>query len=268
MCDVELLEGIDCQDGQLQQLVHGEDYQMQCKKVHPMLSKSDAGLEFDELPHKDVIWDEDMPSDLDTYEELLQQLALNSDYLIKENTKPIVVWEVDEMIELKVTDGDKSNVNLELGLLEADFGMMLPSTKSGCGADHFSPQCPKQHDTDNLFFVLYEACVAQEMNCDHQNLVIFEERQEKGSAQYVITETPSWRLNAFSTVNRDMEVDHLVFDNIPSWKRTGFSPRSSELKRTLHDIFNTQLSDQAFKFELFLDAYLLDVEYQGCISVW
>jgi len=69
-------------------------------------------------------------------------------------------------------------------------------------------------------------------------------------------------------VNRDMEVDHLIFDNIPSWRRTSFSPRSSELKRTLRDIFNTQLNDQAFKFELFLDAYLLDVEYQGCISIW
>jgi len=230
VCDAELLEGIDCQDDQLQQLVHGEDYQMQCKKVHPMLSKSDAGLEFNELPHKDVIWDEDMPSDLDTYEELLQQLALDSDYLIKENTKPIVVWEVDEMIELKVTDGDKSNVNLQLGLLEADFGMMLPSTKSGCDADHFSPQCPKQHDKDNLFFVLYEACVGQEMNYDHRNLVIFEERHEKGSAQYVIAEMPSWQRNAFSLGNHDMEVAHLVFDKIPSWSRNGFSPGECELQ--------------------------------------
>ena len=114
--DVELLQGIGCQDGLLQQLVHGVDDHMQCKTVHPMLSKSDAGLEFDELPHKDVIWDEDMPSDLDTYEELLQQLALDSDYLIKENTKPIVVWEVDEMLELKVIGGDKSNVNFAAGI--------------------------------------------------------------------------------------------------------------------------------------------------------
>ena len=94
-------------------------------------------------------------------------------------------------LELKVVDGDKSNGNLQLGEHEAYSGVVLPSTESGCAADHFSPQCPKQHDKDNLFFILYEACVGQEMNCDHQNLVIFEERQEKGSARYVITETPS-----------------------------------------------------------------------------
>lgn len=37
-----------------------------------MLFESVAGLEFDEMPHKDVVWDEDMSSDLDTHEELLQ----------------------------------------------------------------------------------------------------------------------------------------------------------------------------------------------------
>ena len=185
-----------------------------------------------------------------------------------QNTKPMVMQDVAEMLELKVVGGNKSNGNLQLGEHGAGFGMMVLFTGSGCDADDFSPQCLNQCRKDNLFLVLYAANVGQEMNCDYQNLVIIDERQEKGSAQYVITETPSWSLNAFSTLNRDMEVDHLVFDNIPSWKRTGFSPRSSELKRTLHDIFNTQLSDQAFKFELFLDAYLLDVEYQGCISVW
>jgi len=63
-----------------------------------------------------------MPSDLDTYEELLQQLALDSDYLIKENAKPIVVWEVDEMLELKRVDGDKTNGNLQLEEHGAGFG--------------------------------------------------------------------------------------------------------------------------------------------------
>ena len=40
----------------------------------------------------------------------------------------------------------------------------------------------------------------------------------------------------------------------PSWRRNGFSPGSYELKRTLSDISNMQLSDQAFKSELFVDA--------------
>ena len=40
------------------------------------------------------------------------------------------------------------------------------------------------------------------------------------------------------------------------------------MKRTLSDIFNTQLSDQDFKSALFLDTYVLGMEYQGCISVW
>jgi len=106
------------------------------------------------------------------------------------------------------------------------------------------------------------------MNCDYQNLVIIDERQEKGSAQYVIAEMSPWQRNAFSPGNRDMEVAHLVFDKIPSWRRNGFSPGSYEVKRTLSDISNTQLSDQAFKSELFVDAFLLDVEYQGRISVW
>ena len=172
------------------------------------------------------------------------------------------------MLELKVVDDDKSNGNLQLGEHEAYSGVVLPSTESGCAADHFSPQSPKQNGKDNLFLVLYEACVGLEMNCDHQNLVIFEERQEKGSARYVITETPSWKLNAFSTTNGDMEVAHLVVKKIPSWRRTGFSPGSYELKRTLSDIFNTQLSDQDFKSALFLDTYVLGMEYQGCISVW
>ena len=65
-----------------------------------------------------------------------------------------------------------------------------------------------------------------------------------------------------------MEVAHLVVKKIPSWRRTGFSPGSYELKRTLSDIFNTQLSDQDFKSALFLDTYVLGMEYQGCISVW
>ena len=60
------------------------------------------------------------------------------------------------------------------------------------------------------------------MNCDHQNLVIFDERQEKGSAQYVIAEMSPWQRNAFSP-NRDMEVAHLVFDKIPSCRRNDFS---------------------------------------------
>jgi len=133
---------------------------------------------------------------------------------------------------------------------------VLLSIGSGYGADALSSQCLDQHgkDKDNLFLVLYEACVGQEMNCDHQNLVIFDERQEKGNAQYVIAEMPPWRQNAFRPGNRDMEVAHLVFDKIPSWRRNGFSPGSYELKRTLSDISNMQLSDQAFKSELFVDA--------------
>ena len=95
-----------------------------------------------------------------------------------------------------------------------------------------SSQCLDQRgkDKDNLFLVLYEACVGQEMNCNHQNLVIFDERQEKGNAQYVIAEMPPWRQNAFSPGNRDMEVAHLVFDKIPSWSRNGFSPGECELQ--------------------------------------
>ena len=83
---------------------------------------------------------------------------------------------------------------------------------------------------DYFFLVLYEACVAQEMNCNHQSWVIFDERQEKGSAQYVIAEMPSWQRNAFSPGNHDMEVAHLVFDKIPSWSRNGFSPGECELQ--------------------------------------
>ena len=102
---------------------------------------------------------------------------------------------------------------------------MLLSIGSGYGADALSSQCLDQHgkDKDNLFLVLYEACVGQEMNCDHQNLVIFDERQEKGNAQYVIAEMPPWRQNAFRPGNRDMEVAHLVFDKIPSCRRNDFS---------------------------------------------
>ena len=102
---------------------------------------------------------------------------------------------------------------------------MLLSIGSGYGADALSSQCLDQHgkDKDNLFLVLYEACVGQEMNCDHQNLVIFDERQEKGNAQYVIAEMPPWRQNAFSPGNRDMEVAHLVFYKIPSWRINDFS---------------------------------------------
>jgi hypothetical protein len=54
---------------------------------------------------------------------------------------------------------------------------------------------------------------------DDQNLVIFDERQEKGGAQYVIAEMPPWRRNAFKLENRDMEVAPLVFDKIPSCRR-------------------------------------------------
>ena len=61
------------------------------------------------------------------------------------------------------------------------------------------------------------------MNCDYQNLVIIDERQEKGSAQYVIAEMSPWQRNAFSPGNRDMEVAHLVFDKIPSWRINDFS---------------------------------------------
>jgi hypothetical protein len=63
-----------------------------------MLIESDAGLEFDEMPHKDVVWDEDMSSDLDTHEEVLQKLALGSDYVTKQDTKPTVIQDVDEML--------------------------------------------------------------------------------------------------------------------------------------------------------------------------
>jgi len=84
-----------------------------------MVSESDAGLDFDKMSHKDLVWNEDMSSDLDTHEELWQELALGSDYLIKENT--IVIQDLDEMLELKVVDGDKSNGYLQLGEHGAGF---------------------------------------------------------------------------------------------------------------------------------------------------
>ena len=101
--------------------------------------------------------------------------------------------------------------------------MIMLSTGLGCGVDDFSPQCLNQCRKDNLFLVLYAANVGQEMNCDYQNLVIIDERQEKGSAQYVIAEMSPWQRNAFSPGNRDMEVAHLVFDKIPSWRINDFS---------------------------------------------
>jgi hypothetical protein len=61
-------------------------------------------------------------------------------------------------------------------------------------------------------------------------LVIFDERQEKGGAQYVIAEMPPWRRNAFSPENPDMEVAHLVFDKITSCRRNDFSPGECELQ--------------------------------------
>ena len=45
----------------------------------------------------------------------------------EQNTKAIVVWVVDEMLELKVVDGDKSNGYLQLGEHGAGFGMVLLS---------------------------------------------------------------------------------------------------------------------------------------------
>jgi len=161
--------------------------------------------------------DEEMTFDLDVQDGLLQQLALGGECMDDQNTKPIFMRDVAEILELKVVDDDKSSGNLQLlGEHGAGFGMMVLWTGSSCGGDDFSPQCLHPCSKDNLFLVLDKACVGQEMN----------------------------------------------------WRRTGFSPGSYELKRTLSDIFNIQLSNQTFKSELFLDAYLLDVECQGCISVW
>ena len=39
----------------------------------------------------------------------------------------------------------------------------------------------------------------------------------------MIAEMSPWQRNAFSPGNRDMEVAHLVFDKIPSWRINDFS---------------------------------------------
>jgi hypothetical protein len=57
-----------------------------------------------------------------------------------QHTKPIFMRDVDEKLELKVVDGDKSNGNLQLGEHGAGFGMMVLSTGSRGGADDFSQQ--------------------------------------------------------------------------------------------------------------------------------
>ena len=57
-----------------------------------------------------------------------------------QHTKPILMRDVDEKLELKVVDGDKSNGNLQLGEHGAGFGMMVLSTGSRGGADDFSQQ--------------------------------------------------------------------------------------------------------------------------------
>ena len=44
-----------------------------------------------------------------------------------QHTKPIFMRDVDEKLELKVVDGDKSNGYLQLGEHGAGFGMVLLS---------------------------------------------------------------------------------------------------------------------------------------------
>ena len=66
-----------------------------------------------------------------------------------QNTKPIFMRDVAEILELKVVDDDKSSGNLQLlGEHGASFGMMVLWTGSSCGGDDFSPQC-----LNHLFFI-------------------------------------------------------------------------------------------------------------------
>ena len=56
--------------------------------------------------------DEEMTFDLDVQDGLLQQLALGGECMDDQNTKPIFMRGVAEILELKVVDDDKSNGNL------------------------------------------------------------------------------------------------------------------------------------------------------------
>ena len=52
---------------------------MQCKNVYPMLFEHDAELEYDEMFGK-VVWDKEIPAELDINNELLQLLACGGVY--------------------------------------------------------------------------------------------------------------------------------------------------------------------------------------------
>ncbi|KAG2557734.1 hypothetical protein PVAP13_8NG233900 [Panicum virgatum] len=75
----------------------------------------DADQVFEEISDKVAMWDNDMLFYLNTQDGFLQHLALDAECMNEQNTKANVVWVVDEMLELKVVDGDKSNGNLWLG---------------------------------------------------------------------------------------------------------------------------------------------------------
>jgi hypothetical protein len=152
------MSDVNTHESLLQKLVMGTE-DLTDEKVKLSVKIVDVGQVFEEMSDKVAMWDDERPFCLNAQDGLLQQLALGGECMDDQNTELIVMRDVDEMLELKVVDGDKSNGNLRLGEYGAGFGMIVLSTGSRCGADDFSLQCLNQYGKDNLFLVLYEACV-------------------------------------------------------------------------------------------------------------